>query len=364
MIDYSDNIQRIQDAIFNNPGPATGVGGWTPHHRDGQRVMRTNQRPDGSETRRKDKMVLEYMPNGSLFLHYNGGSFESCDLWTYLSNRYGTGKDNKRLFGILADLYGINFNGTAQTAPRVKVPSKATKQALKPVPIVEDETAVNFIPDELVDRTINYDREDILRHFLNGFFDPSVLQWDWSLYGVGITRDGHPIFWNYDQEGRCRTGKIMHYRPDGHRDKEDQFSICAAHTPLKKAGLLPQDWEAKDCLFGEHLLHRYPEKAVGLVESEKTALICDAVFPKFTWIATGGSGKNLDRAKAVLNGRRVTVFPDADAAQKWEDAFKGIPGWTISQIALNTAQERGPEWAKCDLADILIEEYTSTKITA
>jgi hypothetical protein len=32
------------------------------------------------------------------------------------------------------------------------------------------------------------------------------------------------------------------------------------------------DFELKQCYFGEHLLEKYPEKPVAVVESEKTAV--------------------------------------------------------------------------------------------
>ena len=47
------------------------------------------------------------------------------------------------------------------------------------------------------------------------------------------------------------------------------------------------------CLFGEHLLTRYPERIVALVEAEKTAVIGAGFIPEYVWLATGGrSGVN------------------------------------------------------------------------
>lgn len=57
---------------------------------------------------------------------------------------------------------------------------------------------------------------------------------------------------------------------------------------MKRVGQLPEDWELTQCLFGEHLLPLYPDKPVALVESEKTAVICSGLMPRFLWRATGG----------------------------------------------------------------------------
>jgi hypothetical protein len=81
--------------------------------------------------------------------------------------------------------------------------------------------------------------------------------------------------------------------------------------------MLPKEWELTQCLFGEHLLSIYPDKPVALVESEKTAVICAGLMPKYLWVATGGKSQlNPDRL-AVLAGRKVIAFPDVDAFDDW-----------------------------------------------
>ena len=78
-------------------------------------------------------------------------------------------------------------------------------------------------------------------------------------------------------------GKIIPYNPrTGHRIKDG--SVPAAmwvHSRLKAQHQLPEDWTLSQCLFGEHLLPLCPDLPVALVEAEKTAVICSAVFPEF-----------------------------------------------------------------------------------
>ncbi len=362
--DLIDNVQR---AIIERPAVATGLT-WTPCRiqRNGATVVwRTSQRPDGSATDRRDKMTFAIMPNGSVYLQYNGGSFQSCDLWSFLKNRYHE-QDFARLLRVLCDDYGIPFDEsprTMNTNPRKPAPRPTATSPAKTVPAIGDESNVHTIPADLVAKTIDLHREDSLRAWLETRLDALVLECAWHLYGVGITKDGHPIFWYYDRQNRCRDGKIMKYRQDGHRDKDAPGSICAVGAMLKKSGHLPESWSRSGCLYGEHLLDRWPEATIGLVESEKTAIVAAVRFPKYLWLATGGKTQNLDRAAAILNGRRVVVFPDADATQEWTEHFHGLPGWSVSNIAKNHADLYGPEWAKCDLCDILVQQATQeTKV--
>lgn len=353
-------IDKIQRAIIERPAVATGLT-WTPCRiqRNGATVVwRTSQRPDGSATDRRDKMTFVIMPNGSVYLQYNGGSFQSCDLWSFLKNRYHE-QDFVRLLRALCDDYGIPFDEpTRKMNTHTRKPSPKPTAAAKTIPTIGDESNVHTIPADLVAKTIDLHREDSLRAWLETWLDDLVLECAWHDYGVGITKDGHPIFWYYDRDGRVRDGKIMKYQTNGHRDRDADGSILAAGSLLRKAKILPADWQHDGCLYGEHLLRRYPDAIVGLVESEKTAIVAAVCFPHYIWLATGGATANLDRAAAVLNGRKVVCFPDADATGKWSETFDGLPGWSICRIAHEHAVLNGQDWQKCDLADILAQRYT------
>ncbi|WP_394341409.1 DUF6371 domain-containing protein [Salinimicrobium sediminis] len=61
-----------------------------------------------------------------------------------------------------------------------------------------------------------------------------------------------------------------------------------------------------ECLFGLHLLNSDKQKAIALVESEKTAVIASIAFPQFIWMATGGL-MNLKGPHAD----NLIFFPDA-----------------------------------------------------
>lgn len=359
MNDNKEFVAQVQDAVLNNPGIATGLI-WRPyrqHWKNCTVLWRTNQRPDGSETRRKDKQTICILPNGSARVEYNGGSFQSCDLWTYLRDHYGV-KTNGELFAILKNEYGITDNDRPMKTYSRKPSPRPAAPKTKPIPTVGDESDVCTIPEELFTRSIDLFREDSLRAYLETWIDAVVLECCWHDYGVGIAKNGAPLFWYFDRHGRCRDGKLMKYRPDGHRDKNAPGAILAVGAMMQKAGILPESWRRSGCLYGEHLLNRWPDAAVGLVESEKTAIVAAAHFPHYLWLATGGKDQNIDRAKAVLNGRRVIAFPDADAAQDWTEHFQGIPGWSVCNIAKDLAPLYGP---KCDLCDILEQQAVRAK---
>src|SRR5699024_8538126 len=103
-------------------------------------------------------------------------------------------------------------------------------------------------------------------------------------YQIGSSKhwNGATVFWQIDKNLDIRSGKVMLYDKDGHRAKRNDGNgyITWVHS------LLYDDYNLKQCLFGEHLLID-SEKPVALVESEKTAIIASVHYPDYTWLAVG-----------------------------------------------------------------------------
>ena len=166
-------------------------------------------------------------------------------------------------------------------------------------------------------------------------------------YHLGATRDGGVIFWQIDPQGRVRSGKVMHYGTDGHRTGNPYW----VHTLLQRQGQLPTDWTLTQCLFGEHLLSQRPADTVCLVESEKTAIICALFYPSFLWLATGGCGQlSVEKLKRLI-GRKVVVYPDSGALEKWETQLKLTQG--LSYTLVRQLETYPPN---TDLADLMLHE--------
>ena len=178
-------------------------------------------------------------------------------------------------------------------------------------------------------------------------------------YCVGGWRDGRVVFWGIDHEGVPRAAKLMRYVEDGHRDKtqhpgwiynqEGCREVCDPdnHTILKP-------------LFGAHLLKRYPDAIVNIVESEKTALIMANFYGQLDrqlWIACGGlKHLHLDSMQPLIDmGRTVWLWPDKDGVDEWQKLADklGSDRVNIYTKFFETCwrEEDGP---KADAADITI----------
>lgn len=176
-------------------------------------------------------------------------------------------------------------------------------------------TPCSFIPTEVFRASLSRYEQNNLVEFLKLLFGDQVTCWLIKRYYIGTSKHWHgaTVFWQVDINDRVRTGKIMLYNPtNAQRIKLPFNHITWVHTVLK----LP-DFELAQCFFGEHLLQQNSQP-VAIVESEKTALIACAFMPAYTWIATGGLSNLTPQKCAVLQGRKVYLYPDVNAFDAWQ----------------------------------------------
>lgn len=213
------------------------------------------------------------------------------------------------------------------------------------------------ISDDAVMATLgHYDRNNLFIWLAETFSSRLTLETA-RLYRLGTSKywNGACVFWQIDIYNRTRTGKIMLYdRWTGHRIKEPVARITWVHS-LK----MFKDFRLQQCFFGEHLLNLKPHAIVGIVESEKTALICSMFRNDMVWLATGGlNNLNAERCR-VLKGRKVILFPDLGAEEIWEKKAAEIPALAHARISLWLRERAGQEDIErgLDLGDWVVRYY-------
>ena len=171
-------------------------------------------------------------------------------------------------------------------------------------------------------------------------------------YKIGTSKKwkGATVFWQIDEKKRVRTGKMMLYNKFTGKKKKVNW----VHSILK----LP-DFNLKQCLFGLHLLYSDKNKAIALVESEKTAVIASIAFPEFIWMATGGLMNLKEEMMKPLANRKVILFPDAGCYNTWNEKVADLPKnihYQVSDLVekKSTADEK---LQGCDIADYLLRIY-------
>ena len=78
----------------------------------------------------------------------------------------------------------------------------------------------------------------------------------------------------------------------------------------------------RQLFFGLHLLELFKNYKIGIVESEKTALMCDLFFDeKIIWLASGGLMGINERKLQDLSEREIILFPDLSANNSKINAY-------------------------------------------
>lgn len=183
-------------------------------------------------------------------------------------------------------------------------------------------------------------------------------------YRIGSTKDRYVIYWQIDRCEMVRTGKIMDYNSDGHRkkDKGANWVHCQDGT-----GLATKDQLAPQCLFGEHLIGEFITNppndegiiGVGVLESEKSAIILSILCPEIIWLATGSIYNFKSEILEVIKPFDVFVYPDADALDIWSKKVEQfnrdgyhlyIPDWYREKCTTEAIAK------KMDIADMMLED--------
>ena len=196
-----------------------------------------------------------------------------------------------------------------------------------------------------------------------GYMTRQQMQRAAQRYRLGRSRDGGVIFWQIDPLGQICDGKIMHYRPDCHRDHShhpDWVSSILKRHYLNEEPDLAAQIPTVHCLFGTHLLNLQVD-SVAVVESEKTAVIMSERHPECLWLATGGLNELTPQKLFPLRGRRIILFPDTDPDGKayatWYRIMLEAQRLLGQPIHLSPLLERHatPEQKarKIDIADLL-----------
>ena len=246
--------------------------------------------------------------------------------------------------------YGISTTkGAWNLTPRPKAQAQ-------PEPEKKD---ITYIPQAMLDDLVS--SENSLCRCLMHMFPPDAVEWMVEEYRIGgyamNGADDYTVFPNIDRQGRVCNLKVQRYDTDtlsprfAHSVKGACFWLGAMWA---REGLLPKDAVFQSaCLFGEHLLPRYPGHKVALVESPKNALFGVLAFPEFVWVATGNKGQLKREVLQPLQGRDVIVIPDGDAVEEWTAAIatmSDIANFTVSDFCRRMAPEGEP---KFDIADYL-----------
>ena len=121
-------------------------------------------------------------------------------------------------------------------------------------------------------------------------------------FHLGRSKSGKTIYWMIDDIGRTLDGRI---------------GDAWVSTMLKARYPTAAPYVHFDhCLFGLHQISECEQKPIGIVESERSAVLLSELCPELIWLAyIYGCNLNVNSFEP-LQGRKITLFPRTDSVRE------------------------------------------------
>ncbi len=258
--------------------------------------------------------------------------------------------------------------------------SQLPKQQKKPQP------KPVFIPIKVFKQTLTgYEQNVFIRNLLTKVafpFEVQDIEKVVSLYHLGTVQNGYRkgavTFPFIDVQGNIRAIQVKQFNEQNHTTGTDFLHSIIEKHHTRNDKPLPEWLEAYNkneikvsCLFGEHLLSKYPHNPIALIEAPKTAVYGTLYFgfpeqpTNLLWLAVYNlSSLNLNKCQA-LKGRNVYLFPDLSkdgkAFELWSNKATEIQRrlqgtyFHVSDLLEQLAPQQDKEQGK-DIADYLIKQ--------
>ena len=221
-------------------------------------------------------------------------------------------------------------------------------------------------PPTFHDRDLMYNtqtREDNFCRYIESKYPTGIVEYVWSKYNIGCansitklsTYKNATIFWQIDREKNIRHGKVILYDPVTLKRVKAPDGRAVINSVRSLKGL--KDFELSQCLFGLHLV-KAPngidlQKPIGLVESEKTAILMAIIKSEYTWLATGTKSMFGEKYLKDIKDQKIVAYPDTDAFEDWTKVAASLnsQGYdiTISKVLQDKDLPSGT-----DLADVYL----------
>lgn len=263
---------------------------------------------------------------------------------------------------------------------------------------IPDKPKPVHIPYDILKQTLlGYNENTFVQNLLTNInypFEVKDIEKAISLYYLGTITNGYRkgaiTFPFIDYNNNIRSIQVKQFNNSNHTIGTDFLHSIIEKDHVKNELPLPEwliNYKKQDkfvsCLFGEHLLKRFPNNPIALVEAPKTAIYCNFYFgfpdesnDNFIFLAVyNKSSFTLDKLK-ILQGRYVYTFPDTSTngitfnewkqkATEFEKELKStrfIFSDLLEKFAPETDKQKG-----YDIADYLIKtdwsKYRKVKIT-
>ena len=254
--------------------------------------------------------------------------------------------------------------------PNIK--SNTSEKTFEPKKIIPKKQV--YIPEDVFLKTLKgYDQNIFLNNLLNkGIPSDSISKISNDYYLGTLTKGaylGAVTFPFIDENGRVNAIQVKRFNEEN-KTTENAWLHSILYKGYKKTNNVPEwitsyyenDKKTK-CLFGIHLIKKYPDKKIIVVESAKNAILGAIFLPEYIWLASGSLGNIQAYKFKALKGKEVILIPDTSkdsiAFEQWKFKADEINKTEGTNIKINDFLEciatEKQKLEGYDIADFLME---------
>ena len=192
--------------------------------------------------------------------------------------------------------------------------------------------------------------------FLSSIFETNEVERIKDIFKISTSTiiEGSTVFWQIDEKNLIHAGKVMLYNKNtGKRFKSINNTpvISWMHKINKR-----KDFNLNQCLFGLHQLQNRnnQNQTIGIVESEKTAVLITIMYPDNIWMATGSKHGFKESMLLAIKDFKIIAFPDKSEYNDWSSKALKLNSIGFN-ITINNWLEETDYDIGADLADVIID---------
>jgi len=216
-----------------------------------------------------------------------------------------------------------------------------------------------MITQELMQKSLCHYEHNNLVKFLNRRLGEGTMTRLMDNYQMGTSKrwTGANAFWYLDELSQPIDAHITCYDAEtGQQNSKSQSEWLSTLI-----GQQNPDVEKSVLFYGLHLLNGHPRSPIGLVEEEKTAIVCSYFLSQYVWLSASSFEESLWKGNDMdyLIHRKVVLFPSLNSYCKMKKIAEVLNAKGVMAVVSEYLEQHADEQDRrqgMSIADFLLRK--------
>ena len=216
-----------------------------------------------------------------------------------------------------------------------------------------------MITKELMQKSLCHYEHNNLVQFLNRRLGEGTMTRLMDNYQIGTSKrwTGANAFWYLDQHGHPLDARVTCYDAEtGQQNDKSQSEWLSTLIGQQNPAV-----EKSVRFYGLHLLNCQPRSPIGLVEEEKTAIVCSHFLRQYVWLSASSFEESFWKGNDMdyLIHRKVVLFPSLNSYCKMKKIAEVLIAKGVMAVVSEYLEQHADEQDRrqgMSIADFLLRK--------